>query len=203
MKTLTIRSLLLPTAVGAALLLGACSSPSPGQEAATTQGGSATQAELVSVTDPWVKAAATGDGMTAAFGTLANDGDQEAVIVAAHAEEVSDLVELHEVVSGDDGNMVMREKDGGFSVAAGAEHELSPGADHIMIMGLTQDLEPGAEVTVTLEFDDGSTQEFTAPVKDFEGANESYDGDHEGHGDADGEHTDSGGHTDGGEGEDH
>jgi copper(I)-binding protein len=82
------------------------------------------------------------------------------------------------VVSGDDGNMLMREKDGGFTVPAGSEHELSPGADHIMFMGLDQDLEPGAEVTVTLEFDDGSTHEFTAPVKDFEGANESYHGDH-------------------------
>jgi periplasmic copper chaperone A len=184
MTTQTARALLLPAAVSAALLLGACSSPSAVEEADAAPEGSAPQSEAVTVTDPWVKAAPTDDGMTAAFGVLTNDGDQEAVIVSASAEAVSDMVELHEVVSGDDGNMVMREKDGGFSVGAGAAHELSPGADHIMIMGLTEDLEPGAEVTIILEFEDGSTQEFTAPVKDFEGANENYDGGHEGHGDS-------------------
>lgn len=182
---LTARSLLIPTAVSAALILGACSSTSPAEEDAAVQEGSAAQADLVSVSDPWVKAAAADDGMTAAFGILTNEGEAEALIVAASADDVSDMVELHEVVSGDDGNMVMQEKDSGFSVPAGSEHELSPGADHIMIMGLAQDLEPGAEVTVTLEFEDGSTHEFTAPVKDFEGANENYDGDH---GDSDDDH---------------
>ncbi|AFR07654.1 copper chaperone PCu(A)C [Nocardiopsis alba] len=191
MTALTTRSLLAPTALSAALLLGACASPAPTEEEAAVQEGSALQAESVSITDPWIKAASADDGMTAAFGVLINEGEEDAVIVAATAEEISDMVELHEVVDGDDGNTLMREKDGGFSVAAGSEHELSPGADHIMIMDLTRDLEPGAEVAVTLEFEDGSTQEFTAPVKDFEGANENYDGDHEGHGDSDEDH---GGH---------
>ncbi|SIO89837.1 copper chaperone PCu(A)C [Nocardiopsis sp. JB363] len=191
MTALTTRFLLFPAAVGAALFLGACSSASPEEESATAQEESVLQAEAITVSDPWVKAAAADEGMTAAFGVLTNEGDQDATITAAHAEEVSAMVELHEVVSGDDGNMVMQEKDGGFSVAAGAEHELSPGADHIMIMDLTEDLEPGVEVTITLEFEDGSTQEFTAPVKDFEGANENYDDDHEGHGDTD-DHGDHG-----------
>ncbi|MEU3308881.1 copper chaperone PCu(A)C [Nocardiopsis sp. NPDC006832] len=197
MTALTTRFLLFPAAVGAALFLGACSSASPSEEEE-----SALQAEAITVSDPWVKAAAADEGMTAAFGVLTNEGDQDATIAAAHAEEVSDMVELHEVVSGDDGNMVMQEKDGGFSVAAGAEHELSPGADHIMIMGLTEDLEPGVEVTITLEFEDGSTQEFTAPVKDFEGANENYDDDHEGHGDSE-DHGDHGDHGDTGQDEEH
>ncbi|MEU3017447.1 copper chaperone PCu(A)C [Nocardiopsis sp. NPDC007018] len=182
----TRRPLPLTTAIGAALLLGACSSPAPSEESTTARAESAHQAQAVTVTDPWVKAASTDDGMTAAFGLLTNDGDRDAVVVAARADEVSGSVELHEVISGDDGNTLMREKDGGFSVGAGADHELSPGADHIMIMGLTEDLEPGTEVTVVLEFEDGSTHEFTAPVKDFEGANENYDGGHEGHGDDDG-----------------
>ncbi|WP_017581221.1 copper chaperone PCu(A)C [Nocardiopsis valliformis] len=170
---------LLPLAAAAALALSGCASAEPvagGDDTEIEQ--AALQADLVTVTDPWVKAADADDGMTAAFGILSNGGDQDAVLVAARADGVSELIELHEVVSGDDGNTLMREKDGGFTVPAGSEHELSPGADHIMFMGLDQDLEPGAEVTVTLEFDDGSTHEFTAPVKDFEGANESYHGDH-------------------------
>lgn len=169
----------LPLAAAAALALSGCAPAEPtadGEGTGVEQ--AALQADLFTVTDAWVKAADADDGMTAAFGVLGNGGAQDAVLTAARAEGVSERLELHEVVSGDDGNMLMREKDGGFTVPAGGEHELSPGADHIMFMGLDQDLEPGAEVTVTLEFDDGSTHEFTAPVKDFEGANESYHGDH-------------------------
>lgn len=191
MTTTTVRTSLFPLAATTALVLSACASPTPDTSAEedTAQAAQNTsQAELVTVTDPWIKAVDAYDGMTAAFGVLTNGGGEEAVIVAAHAEEVADMVELHEVVAGDDGNTVMQEKDGGFAVPPGSEHELSPGADHIMFMGLTQDLGPGAEVTVTLEFDDGSTHEFTAPVKDFEGANENYDGDHGAHDGEQGDH---------------
>lgn len=180
----TARHLLVPVTVGATLLLGACASSETAEEDTTAQAQTSTdrtegtQAALLTITDPWVKAAGADDGMTAAFGVLINEGEAQADIVAAYAEEISDMVELHEVVSGDDGNMVMQEKEGGFSVAAGGEHELAPGADHIMIMGLSKDLEPGTEVALTLEFEDGSTREFTAPVKDFEGANENYHEDH-------------------------
>lgn len=174
----TSRHLLIPVAVSTTLLLGACASPVAEEETPAQAEESTAQAELLTITDPWVKAAEADEGMTAAFGVLTNEGEAEALIVAAHADEISGMVELHEVVTGDDGNMVMQEKDGGFSVPAGSDHELSPGADHIMIMDLTEDLEPGAEVTITLEFEDGSTQEFTAPVKDFEGANENYHEDH-------------------------
>lgn len=181
MTTTTVRTPLFPLAVATAFVLSACASPAPdtnAEEDTARAAQNTSLAELVTVADPWVKAVDADDGMTAAFGVLANGGEEEAVIVAAHAEEVADTVELHEVVAGDDGNTVMQEKDGGFAVPPAGEHELSPGADHIMFMGLTRDLEPGAEVIVTLEFDDGSTHEFTAPVKDFEGANENYD---EGH----------------------
>jgi copper(I)-binding protein len=42
-------------------------------------------------------------------------------------------------------------------------------------MNLTEPLLPGAEVTLTVEFEDGSTLPVTAQVRDFAGADEVYD----------------------------
>ncbi|GAB3213383.1 copper chaperone PCu(A)C [Marinactinospora thermotolerans] len=134
-----------------------------------------TQAEAITVEDAWIKAVSEEEGMTGVFGSIVNSAGQEAELVAA-ASAVAARVELHEVVTGDDGNALMQEKEGGFTVPAEGRHPLEPGADHIMLMDLGGDLAPGDEVEVTLEFSDGSTTGFTAPVKDYEGANENYGG---------------------------
>ncbi|MEE2038218.1 copper chaperone PCu(A)C [Nocardiopsis sp. CT-R113] len=154
--------------------------PSPSADAATA-------ADAFAVTDPWVKAATADDGMTAVFGEITNGSDAEVTIVAA-SHDAADTVELHEVVT-EGADSTMREKNGGFVVPAGGGLPLEPGADHIMLMDLTRDLEPGDETTVTVEFSDGSTAEFTAPVKEYAGANEEYEGDgHGGDGHGDGDH---------------
>ncbi|CAL9553328.1 hypothetical protein SUDANB121_04499 [Nocardiopsis dassonvillei] len=158
---------------GGATATGAADAPSASPSPAGAQ------ADAFSITDPWVKAATVEDGMTGVFGEVANGSDAEVVIVAAE-HPAAGLVELHEVVT-DGADSVMREIDGGFPVPAQGTRSLAPGGDHIMLMDLAEDLEPGDEVTVTVEFADGSTSEFTAPVKEYSGANEEYDG--EGHGD--------------------
>lgn len=135
----------------------------------------ATQASTVSVQDPWVKAADS--GMTAAFGTLRNASDKKVTIVSATAEGVSDHVELHEMAADDDGQMVMREKKGGFVLPAGKSHTLEPGGDHIMLMDLPKPIKPGQDVRVTLTFSDKSTMAFTAPARSYSGAEENYGGD--------------------------
>src|SRR5690606_10572137 len=174
----TTRTAALATA--AALLLAGCGAPDGGGGGtAPAAGGGA-----VSVQDAWVKAVAEEDGMTGVFGELVNDSAEEAAVTAA-ASPVAGRVELHEVAPGEDGDPVMQEKEDGFPVPANGSHLLEPGADHIMLMDLRQDLEAGTEVAVELEFADGSTAEFTAPVKEYEGANENYGG--EGHGGGHGE----------------
>lgn len=65
--------------------------------------------------------------------------------------------------------------EGGFVIPAGGEFALAPGANHIMLMDLQSPLLAGDETTFTLTFSDDSTYEFTAPVKDYSGANENYD----------------------------
>lgn len=131
-----------------------------------------TQAESVTVTDAWVKAVES--GMTAALGVIENVGQTDVTIVAA-SSTASPMVELHETTDDGTGTMSMREKDGGFPIAAGASLTLEPGGNHIMFLGVSEPIVAGDEITIVLEFADGSTLEFTAPGKDFAGANENYE----------------------------
>lgn len=128
-------------------------------------------ARVVTVSDQWVKAADT--GMTALFGTLKNSGKQEVTVVSA-ASPAAGTVELHEVVSQPAGGSKMQPKDGGFTIPAGGSHVLAPGADHLMLMDLKAPLAVGTDVEVTLTFKDGSALPFTAQVRTFPGASETY-----------------------------
>lgn len=128
----------------------------------------------LAISDPWVKA--VDDGMTGVFGEFANETDQEVHIVGASTDAAA-MVELHETVDGDDGSMMMQEVDGGFTVAPGETLTLEPGGLHLMLMGVTEAIEPGDEIAVTLEFAGGATEEFTATAKEYSGANEEYTGD--------------------------
>ncbi|WP_372466753.1 copper chaperone PCu(A)C [Microbacterium maritypicum] len=142
-------------------------------EAAPVETESRPAGDVVRIEDAWVKSA--DEGMSAAFGTLVNTGDHDATVVSV-TSAASTMLELHETVENDAGEMVMREIDGGFVIPAGGQLALEPGANHIMMMDLTGPLAAGTDVSFTLTFDDDSTYEFTAPVKDYSGANENYEG---------------------------
>ncbi|MGO1737000.1 MAG: copper chaperone PCu(A)C [Leucobacter sp.] len=177
------RALRAGAAFGVALLaLTGCSTADTGgtstqqeEPAAQTQA-----ADAVTMEDAWVKAAEPGD-MTAAFGTLENTSDADVTVVAVESS-ASQMMELHETVADDSGQMVMREVEGGFTIPANDHLHLEPGGNHLMLMELPEAIAAGEEVTFTLTFSDGSTLEFTAVAKDYAGANETYEGDME-HGD--------------------
>lgn len=165
--TITGRTRLL-TVLGAAvtlLVLAGC-----GEDDGTSAPGTA-QADAVTVSDAWVKA--VDEGMTAAFGVLSNGGDAEVTLVSATTPAAA-MVEIHEVVMGAGGDMVMQPKEGGVMVAPGSSATLEPGGDHLMLMDVDAAIEPGDEVTLTLEFADGSTLQVTATAKEFTGGNEEY-----------------------------
>lgn len=182
MRTTTTRRATLTTAAAlAALLLSGCGTdpaPAAGTDPTdATPSLAATQdvteaGDLVTVTDPWVKA--VDEGMTAAFATFTNESDRDVVIVSA-STAVSPMVELHEMAM-TDGAMVMREKAGGITIPAGGTAELGPGGDHIMLMAVSEPVQPGDVITVTLTFDDGSTLDVEATAKDYTGADEEYEG---------------------------
>lgn len=155
--------------VAATVALAGCGSSAD----ASSDAAAAPAGQDVALADGWVKAADT--GMSAAFGELTNSGPEDVAVVSA-TTEASSILELHETVENETGEMIMREIDGGFVIPAGEALDLEPGGSHIMLMGLTDPLEAGEEVSFTLTFSDDSTYEFTAPVKDYSGANENYEG---------------------------
>ena len=130
-----------------------------------------TMAEDVTFSDQWASSAE--EGMTSVFGTFTNTGHHAARIVSG-SSPAAERVEIHEVRDGEDGNNIMRPKDAGITIPAGGNHELVPGGDHLMLMDLTEPLQPGADVAVTVQFEDGSTLPLTAQVRDFAGGNEAY-----------------------------
>jgi copper(I)-binding protein len=173
MRTTTVMTRFLrPAAVlavaVASMAVAACGSDEPSSAAA--QPTPTAGAGVLGVRDPWVKSA--DEGMTAAFGTLVNDGAADVTITAV-ATDVSPM-ELHEMAM-KDGKMVMQAKQGGIVIKAKGQHVLEPGGDHLMLMNLSRPVKPGDELTFTLTFADGKTQAFTAVAKPFTGANESYD----------------------------
>lgn len=157
-------------ALAAMLALAACGGTAESDSAA----GAAVEgdAELL-IADAWVKA--EDEGMTAAFGTLENTTDADVEVVSVSSPAAT-AMELHETVMDDAGQMVMREVDS-FVVPAGGSVELSPGGDHLMFMGLPAPIAAGDDVDITLTLADGTDVDFVAVAKDYEGANETYEGD--------------------------
>jgi len=153
------KTLLCTATLTATLFVAACGSD-------TT-----TSADVVVVSEAWVKAADT--GMTGAFANLENTGSSDVHIVGVSSPS-SLTTELHETVSGEGTSMVMQEMGDGLVIPADSAHRFAPGGDHLMLMDLVEPLQPGSTVSFTLEFADGSTEEFTAQVRDFAGAQEEY-----------------------------
>jgi copper(I)-binding protein len=177
---LTTRLLLLPAAALVVAPLAGCGGDDNSDSTAGTAAESTADAaagseddagdDVIAVEDAWVKASA--ETMTAAFGVITNTGDDDLTVLSAQTS-ASDVTELHEVVM-QDGQMIMRPKEGGFVVPAGGEHVLEPGADHVMIMNLQDPVEPGDDVEITLDFDDGSTYTYTAQAREADVGNEEY-----------------------------
>lgn len=204
-KNITL-TLALPIAV--AIGLAGCGHDDSTAAGSTQAGGSSSasadtvdsrvDAEALSLDGAWVKAA--DDGMTAVFGELKNNTDQDITLVEAKYADAK-MVQLHETEGDGSGGMSMQEKKGGFTIPAGESLDLEPGGDHIMIMGLKKAIKPGEQISLDLVTADGETVEVTAVATEYSGAQEDY-APGEAEGSSDGENAD---HADDGddEGSDH
>ena len=105
---------------------------------------------------------------------IVNDTDRQLHLIGAQTE-TAQRAELHETADDGTGSTLMQEKEGGFVIEPGQSLELVPGGDHVMLMQLTGTIEPGQQVTVTLEFADGTTVPMQAVAKEYAGANEVYE----------------------------
>lgn len=133
-----------------------------GADAAPAAEADASTAAL-SITDPWSRQPAEGQTNSAVYGVVTNSSDVDVTAIAA-TTSATDTVELHQVTMNDEGQMSMSEKEGGFVVPAGESFTFEPGGPHIMLLGIDSATYPDM-IDVTLEFDDGSTLDFTAEVR--------------------------------------
>lgn len=160
----------LVAAAAPLLILTACSS-SDDTDSSAASDTSQVQSALV-VSDQWVKAVPADEHMSALFGVLTNNSDQEIRVVSG-STAVAGMVEMHETVD-QGGETVMKEKAGGFAIPANGSLTLDPGGDHIMLMDLKQGIKAGETVTLDLRTGDGATVSVSAVARDFAGNQENY-----------------------------
>jgi copper(I)-binding protein len=101
-------------------------------------------------------------GNGAVYVTIVNHGGSADALVGA-TTNAAKVVELHETVQ-EGGVMKMRPVPR-FEVPGGGRLEMKPGGPHLMLLGLTRDLEPGDTVSVTLTFDKAGRMSVEAPVR--------------------------------------
>ena len=106
---------------------------------------------------------AAGNG--AAFLVVLNGLDEDVQFVSADSP-ASEVVELHETVN-DDGVMRMIPQEDGFTIPAGGSVELKPGGKHVMLINLVEQLTPGNEIELTLNFDKSNSIVLSVPVMEM------------------------------------
>ena len=121
-----------------------------------------TAAASVTVSEAYARAVPPGQPNSASFMLLKNASNMDHALVGAQSD-AAETVELH-THSMKDGMMQMR-RVARIEIPAGGETRLQPGGLHVMLIGLKGDLQPGEDVALRLQFEDGSTLEVAAPVR--------------------------------------
>lgn len=120
----------------------------------------------ITIVDPWVRASLGNAPNSVAYMRLETEGAPDRLVGAE--TPVAERVGLHTHLM-EDGVARMRPIDA-IEVAPGAPTVLEPGGLHLMLMGLTQRLEVGAAVPLTLAFEDAGSVELEVPVRGMAGS---------------------------------
>lgn len=123
----------------------------------------AASAGNITVDDPYLRVSRPNAPTGAAFMSVVNAGDTSDRLLSA-SSNAAKRVELHTHQKVGDGIMKMMEIEDGIDIAAGEEHVLQRGGDHVMLMGLVAPLSQGDEITIVLEFEHAGKIEVIVPV---------------------------------------
>ncbi|MXY96258.1 MAG: copper chaperone PCu(A)C [Gemmatimonadetes bacterium] len=118
-------------------------------------------ADDLEIDGAWVRATPPNRDVTAAYLVIRNRSDQPRELLTVETPAAA-YTELHAMRQVDD--MMEMDKIEGVVVPAQGEAALAPGGNHIMLFGVSNPLEEGEEVTLTLRFDDQSARTVTAEV---------------------------------------
>lgn len=111
--------------------------------------------DAIEITEPWIKPARAGQPVTAAYLTICNGGSENDALVGV-AYDGAKATEIHLSEMTDDVMSMRRINE--FSLPAGEVRALAPGGAHIMIMGVSEAIEAGGTVSLTLEFEQAPPQ---------------------------------------------
>ncbi len=112
-------------------------------------------AEVV-LEDFWIRAMPPGQPMAAGYGAIVNRGDKP-VQITGLSSNIAQHAELHSSVH-DNGRVHMMPMTLA-PLAPGARIELSPGGDHLMLMGVTQAPQMGGKVELCISLTDTDVSE--------------------------------------------
>ena len=116
----------------------------------------------IMIHDPYARVSSKSAKSGAAFMAIHNHSSESDVLISV-ASTVAKKVELHthkEV----DGVMKMIKLEDGIVIPGMGHYALKRGGDHVMFMGLTQSLQHGDKITVTLIFERSGNVKLTIPV---------------------------------------
>ena len=146
---------------------------------ALTAGLAAPALAEIEVHDPYARAATSMSKTGAAFMMIHNHGGAPDRLIAA-SSDAAKRVELHTHEEDANGVMRMIHVEEGFDLPTDGEIAMKRGGKHVMLMGLTDPLEHGETVSITLTFETAGDVVVEVPV-DLE--RQDHGGmDHSGHG---------------------
>ena len=116
--------------------------------ASCSSGGDASPAR-VEAADAVCRPAATGRDVTGCYVTLTASRDDRLVSAASPAARE---IQIHEMKS-ENGMMRMAELPDGLALPAGEATHLSPGGNHLMLLGASTPLAEGGTIAMTLTFE--------------------------------------------------
>jgi hypothetical protein len=157
-----MRSLLFGLLIALLGLMIGCTSEDPSEAAASGETAASTLPDTVAVAVPWARPGSEG-GMSALYATIQN-GTPGADTLQAVRTSVANTVEIHESYENEDGTRGMRPM-GPVPVAPGAKVALEPGGIHVMLIRLTQSLQPGDSLAVDFQFAQAGTHSLTVPIR--------------------------------------
>jgi copper(I)-binding protein len=108
------------------------------------------KAGSIEIDNPWSRATPKGAKVAAGYLVIKNNGTDPDRLVGGTSP--AGKVEVHEM-SMDKGVMKMRPVSGGLEIKPGETVELKPGAFHLMIMDLKQQIESGKPFKASLNFE--------------------------------------------------
>lgn len=112
----------------------------------------------------WARAAVQGEN-SAVYLLLRNQTAADDELLSA-STDAAGIVELHESKMVEGTDMMEMVPQDSIPLPAGGKAELKPGGLHIMLIGLTRDLNIGDEISLTLTFKSGLTLTLTVPVEE-------------------------------------